>query len=489
MNNLKQNIDPAGPVISKKTILHGAMWGAAQQYSIRGVQFVVSIVMARLLLPEQYGILAIISVFLNFSQIFIDSGLGTALIRKKDVTDIDFHTVNITNIVVSLLFYCILFVFSPLIAKFYQLPLLTPTIRVMALTFVISSLSGVGMTMMQKRLMFKKIAIISISTSMFAGVVGIIMAYLGLGVWALVLQSVLSNLFTSIIIFAFSGFRPKWIFSKESFRNLFGFSSKLLGSNLLWSLTYNMYNLLIGKFMGANSLAFFSRANSYSTLIPVNIGGVLERVMFPVLSVIQDDAKKFQNLYNKSLQVTSFYIIAFNSILIGTAFPLIKLMLTDKWIECVPLLQILCVSTMMSHINSINGKFLITKGFSGVFLSIQSIGQPITIAVFLISLYWGLLGVVTGQIILVAINTGMNFYFIQKKIPTLSITAVLKSLAPMFLASAICSLAGMLSFQYILLPTWYNIILVAVGISAIYGGFGRLCFPAVLKEALTLHKM
>lgn len=474
--------------VNKRTVFRGVVWSAFEQYSSQGVQFIVSVVMARLLTPKEYGIVGIIGVFIGFSSMFIDSGLGSALIRKQNASQADFSTVNLTNIGVSIVMYLALFITAPVIANFYEMPILVPTIRVMAVTFVIGAVSGVGRAILSKKLMFKKLAYITLSTSLFSGCIGILMAYNGFGVWALVLQSVGSVFFSSIWILMISGFRPSLNFSKSSFKELFGFGSKLLASNLLYSLTNNLYQLLIGKFFSAQSLGYYGRANSYSGLIPLNISGVLEKVLYPVLSIIQNDDVRFNSVYNRIISVMSFYIFPGCFFLMGLAHPLILNMISDKWLPCVPILQILCISNMMNHINSINAKYLLTKGYSGVFLKMQLINKPISIAFFLLSLIGGLEGVAWGQVATMVWGTFINYYFLKKKIPIICLSESLFNMLKMLIVAAIAGLVGLIGFSGFIEPTLCNMAIVLIIMALIYFVGTKILAPSVVREAISVCK-
>lgn len=467
--------------LTKKKVVRSVIWNALEKYSSQGIQFIVSIVMARLLTPSEYGILGIASVFISFSNIFINSGLANALISKKNCTKDDYCTANWINIGISLLCYIILFISAPLISRFYQMPILIPTLRVLTLSLVIGAISGVSRTMLTKDMKFKQMSFITLATSVFSGIIGIAMAYKGMGVWALIYQSVLSGLFSSIWIMWVAKFIPQFRFSIQSFKELFSFGSKILGSDIIWVIFNNIYPLLIGKKFDAQSVGYFTRASSYSSLVPSNFCGVLEKVLFPAFSSIQDDKEKLKRLYAKSLTISSCVVFIGNFMLLGLSYPLILNMISSKWLPCVPLLQILCIATLSGHIDSINGRLLMAMGHPGAFLKIQTITKPFSLVVIIISLLFGLHGVAWGQVV---ISLGSSVYncFIFSRITRINPLKALYTPLKILIVSGVVGICTMLVFKYWLEPSLINLILCFV-IALMFNLCGLKVFaPSIIKE-------
>lgn len=473
--------------ITKGKVINSVKWSAIEKYSSQGIQFLVSIVMARLLTPAEYGIIAIIGIFLSIANMVISSGLERALIHKQDCETIDYSTANVTNIAFSLLCYAILFAVAPYIADFYKMPVLTPTMRVLSLTFIFGAISGVSRTILTKKLQFKKMSLVTLATSIFSGIIGILLAYRGLGVWALVYQSLLATIFSSIWIMVAAKYLPSFRFSRQSFNELFGFGAKMLGSDLIWVIFANIHPMIIGKFFNAQSVGYFGRAHSYATLIPANFNGVLEKVLFPVFATLQNDEVRLKNFYTKALTLTSTLVFTGNFFLIGLAYPLIIIMITEKWVECVPLLQILCLSTLFNHINSINGRLLIAKGFPGVFLKMSAITTPLTIIIIFISIFGGLKGLAWGSVATSFITTCYSCY-VFKRYSGINPLSSMKGSFKILLISSCIGLTSLLLFKYLLLPTITNLIITGASMAIAFLIAIKLLLPEVFKEFVSLAR-
>lgn len=473
--------------VSKSDIVHGMIWSAIEKYSSQGIAFLVSIVMARLLTPFEYGIIGVISVFISFSSIFINSGLTYALISKKECSKEDYCTANWINIGISLICYIILYFAAPYIAEFYDMPIIVPTLRIMNLCFIIGAISSVGRTILTKEMKFNELSVTTFLTSVFSGIIGIWMAYRGLGVWALVYQSVLSALFSSIWIMALAKFTPSLKFSHKSFNELLAFGSKILGSDIIWVVYQNMYPLIIGKMFNTQSIGYFNRASSYSQLVPANFSGILEKVLFPAFSNIQNDEDKLLRLYGKSLSISSFVIFTGCFFLMGLAYPLILNMISEKWLPCVPILQILCLRSLFGHINSINGRLLIVKGYPGIFMKMSVVNLPITIIIVSISWLWGIIGLTWGVVISSFIGT-MYCCYIFKKSTGINPMDYLKDSFKILVIAGLVGSGAMLSFKYWLSPTISNLLLAAVLMTFLYLGCIKIIMPQILVELKNLRR-
>ena len=473
--------------VSKSDIVHGMIWSAIEKYSSQGIAFLVSIVMARLLTPFEYGVIGVISVFISFSSIFINSGLTYALISKKECSKEDYCTANWINIGISLICYIILYFAAPYIAEFYDMPIIVPTLRIMNLCFIIGAISSVGRTILTKGMKFNELSVTTFLTSVFSGIIGIWMAYRGLGVWALVYQSVLSALFSSIWIMALAKFTPSLKFSHKSFNELLAFGSKILGSDIIWVVYQNMYPLIIGKMFNTQSIGYFNRASSYSQLVPANFSGILEKVLFPAFSNIQNDEDKLLRLYGKSLSISSFVIFTGCFFLMGLAYPLILNMISEKWLPCVPILQILCLRSLFGHINSINGRLLIVKGYPGIFMKMSVVNLPITIIIVSISWLWGIIGLTWGVVISSFIGT-MYCCYIFKKSTGINPMDYLKDSFKILVIAGLVGSGAMLSFKYWLSPTISNLLLAAVLMTFLYLGCIKIIMPQILVELKNLRR-
>lgn len=472
--------------LSRDEIKGSLFWNAVELYSTQLVQFGIGIIMARILMPDDYAIIGMITVFLCLSNVFISSGFPTALIRKRECSAADYSTVFYFNIFIGLLMYAILWICSPLIASFYGYPILTPVTRVMGMSFLIGSISGVSETILKKELRFRAIAKITLTCSIVTGSVSIYFAYKGYGVWSLVIQSVTLSFLRMVIVILVAKWHPSIIFSKQSFKEMFGFGSKILGSNLVTQLYQNMYNILIGKFFQASALAYFTRADGYSRLIPINIAGVIQKALFPMLSKIQDDKSALVNFNRKMSSVTSFLIFPASLILAGVAYPLISIMLTDKWIATAPLLQILCIAVLPDHLYYINNDFIMISGRSDYVMKEQIYTKIISVVILVGSVPLGLLWVAAGRGLGALITWIFSAYYLKKCI-NVRYSDILRSVSPMFIVSL--TLGVMSAWIFTILP-YKAIYLISVCLlcAVLYFIAAKLFFPQNLEAFIKLKK-
>lgn len=432
----------------KNKTIKGVSWSFVEQVLTRGVNFVIGIILARLLTPTDYGLVGMISVFIAVSQIFIDGGLTTALIREKDASDADFSTAYFVNFTLSVVFYFILFFSAPIIADFYEQPLLKPLLRVVSLTLVISALSSVHNTLLSKRVDFKSKTIISIATSLSSGAAGIFCAAKGFGVWALVAQSIAGASIATVLTITFARWFPKHFFSKDSFKRLFAFSSKILAASLIHTIYDNAYPLVIGKKFSAKDVGIFTRGGQFPQVANSTLVSTFNRVAFPVLSQVQDNDTRLLNAYEKYIQVFCFLAFPILMGICGCAKPLTLLLLTDKWIECVPFVQIYCFSFLPNGLIQINLNLLYVKGRSDLALRMEIIKKIIMFSVLLITMFFGLRAIGYGLVL----NAMIDLYFSSfytKKILDYGLWQQIKAIIPYFLVSLII-LAESLLFSYLI---------------------------------------
>lgn len=471
------------PSLKEKTV-KGLMWSSIDRFSTQGIQFVFSILIARLLLPSDYGAVAMLNIFLAISQTFIDSGFSTALIRKLDRTEADFCTVFYFNIVVGLFFYAILWLTSPYIAAFYEIPLLEDITKVVALTFVFSSFSGIQNAKLSIAIDFQTKAKISVTVTLLTGVVGLWMAYSGYGVWALVVQSVFSSLFRTVLLWIFVRWVPRLVFSWKSFKEMFLFGSKLLASGLLDTIYGNVYTLVIGKFFSSATLGFYGRAGSFVQFPSSNLTGVLQGVTFPVLCSIQNETERLVSAYKRFLRMSAFIIFPLMVGLAAVADPLVRILLTDKWEGTIYLLQILCFSSMWYPIHAINLSLLQVKGRSDFFLKLEIIKKIQGVIVLCVTLPMGIVAMCYGSIVSSLLCLVYNTYYIQKLIGY-GYVAQMKDLLHILVHSLVMG-AGVWCIVQMLDSLWLQL---AVGIlsGAVYYIFGAyfLHFEE-LKEMISL---
>ena len=401
------NVSNMEPNLRQKTT-NGLLWSSVERFSNQGIQFLFSIVLARLLTPEDYGIVAMVIIFFAIAQTFVDSGFSNAIVRKKDRTEADLSTCFYFNIFVGLGFYIMLFLCSPFIAEFYDQPILSSVVKISGLSVLINSLCIVQQAQFTIRIDFKTQAKVTLTSTVISGILGILLAYLGYGVWALVWQGVIGTFIRMLLLWVFSKWRPRESFSKDSFHYLFGYGSKLLASGLLDTTYNNIYPIVIGKFYSPAQLGNFSRAQGWASLPSSNITSILQRVTFPVLTEMQDDDERLATNYRKLLRLSAFVIFPLMMLLAAVASPLVRVVITSKWDACVPYLQIICFSMMWYPIHAINLNLLQVKGRSDLFLRLEIIKKIVGVLVMCVTIPLGVTAMCFGMVF-----TSINALFIN----------------------------------------------------------------------------
>lgn len=400
----------------KQQTKRGLYWSFFNQFANYGMQFCVGIVMARLLSPSDYGITALPAVFMAVAGILQSAGLSSALIRKPDLCEKDLSTAFYYSIGVGVVLYIIMFFSAPWIAVFYKTPVLIPLIRVTALGFLWGPLSTPQGVIMSRRLDFKTPAKISIVTRVFGAAIGISMAFMGYGLWALVVSGVLSGLLSVIFNWLVVRWLPATGWSKESFKYLWGFGNKMMASAMLDTLYNNIVPVFIGKYYSPADLGVYNRAQGYAAMPSQNVTGVIQGVTFPVLSKMQDDDEQLARNYRKMLKTTAFIVFPMMMMLSALARPLVITMITVKWESCIILLQIICFSMMWYPIHAINLNLLQVKGRSDLFLRLEIIKKVIGVSILAFTLPRGLIVFCCGTIVSSMISLIINTYYTGKLI-------------------------------------------------------------------------
>lgn len=392
---------------SKEKVLSNFVWRFAERCGAQLVTFIVSIVLARILAPEDYGQIALITVFTTIMQVFVDSGLGTALIQKKDADDLDFSSVFYFNFVVCLILYAVMFGAAPFIAGFYNDSSLTPIIRVISLTIVISGVKGIQQSYVSRNMLFKRFFYATLGGTTFSAFLGIALAYAGFGVWAIVAQQLSNTAIDTLILWLTVKWRPKRMFSWERLKGLLSFGWKMLASSLLDTVYNNIRSLIIGKMYSSSDLAYYDQGKKFPNVIVTNINTSIDSVLLPTMASTQDDAGRVKSMTRRAIK-TSTYIMA--PLMMGLAFcaePIVELVLTDKWLPCVPFLRIFCITYMFYPIHTANLNAIKAMGRSDLFLKLEIAKKVVGMALLLSTMWFGvmamvyslLIGTVTGMII------------------------------------------------------------------------------------------
>ena len=397
-------------------ISRGFFWSAIERFSIQGIGFLLGIFIARIISPDAYGLIVMVQVFLSFSQIFIDGGFANALIQKKDRNETDYCTVFIFNMGVAVLLYLIFFITAPFIADFYGEPQLNLITKVIALNLILSSLAIVQRTRLTINLDFKTQTKAGLIAVIVSGPIGVICAYCGLEVWALVIQGLLNQLIISVLLMHFSHWKPKMIFSLQSFKKLFSFGSKLMLANILTSIYINLTNLIIGKKYTPAELAFYNRGFTLSQFPSTNLSDVMNRIIYPVLSQVQDDREMLKQEYLKYLHLSHYVILPLMGLLLVLAEPLIIVVLTPKWLEAVPYLQIFCVNFMFYPIMLQSGNPVAAIGHSGILLKYQFLKRTVSFVILIYTLTINVEAVCWGIVLSSIFEVTVNVLICRKEI-------------------------------------------------------------------------
>lgn len=459
--------------MSNKTI-RNFIWRFAERCGAQLVTFIVSIVLARLLAPEDYGTIALVTVFTTILQVFVDSGLGTALIQKKDADDLDFSSVFYFNFFVCIVLYIGMFLAAPIIAGFYGDSSLIPIIRVISLTIVISGVKGIQQSYVSRNMLFKRFFFATLGGTIFSAFLGIGLAYVGFGVWAIVAQQLSNTAIDTLILWITVKWRPKKMFSWNRLKGLLSFGWKLLVSSLLDTVYNNLRNLIIGKFYSSADLAYYNQGDKFPKLIVTNINNSIDSVLLPTLSSAQDDRERVKNMTRRAIK-TSTYIMA--PLMMGLAFcatPIVKLVLTDKWLPCVPFLRIFCITYMFWPVHTANLNAINAMGRSDWFLRLEIIKKIMGMAILLSTMWFGVMAMAYSLLLSSVLSQIINSWP-NRKLLGYGYLEQVRDFAPGILLAVAMGICVYL-IGYISLPT-----IVTLGIQILAGATFYIGISAILK--------
>lgn len=367
-------------------VVKNFLWRFFERCGAQFVTLIVSIVLARILTPSDFGTVSLIMVFTTILQVFVDSGLGTALIQKKDADDLDFSSVFYFNFAICLILYIGMFIASPFIAKFYKDISLTPIIRVISLTIVMSGVKGIQQSYVSRNMLFKKFFFATLGGTLFSAVLGIGMAYAGFGVWSIVAQQLSNTAIDTLILWITVDWRPKRMFSWQRLKSLLSYGWKLLVSSLLDTIYNNLRNLIIGKIYTSSDLAYYNQGDKFPKVIVMNINASIDSVLLPSMSGEQENKERVKSMTRRAIK-TSTYIMA--PLMMGLLFcaePIVRLLLTDKWLPCVPYLRIFCFTYMFWPIHTANLNAIKAMGRSDLFLKLEIIKKVVGLILLFITM-------------------------------------------------------------------------------------------------------
>lgn len=394
--------------------IYGLKWSALERISVQGIQFLIGVILARLLPPSDFGVIAMLTIFLAISQTIIDGGFSNALIRKVDRSEADYSTVFIFNIIIGVLLCLIVVWAAPYIAAFYEMPQLSSVMKVLALTLLFNSFSVVFYAILTINIDFRSIAIANFVSAIISGVIGIVMAYQGWGVWSLVFQSVSRSVINALLVAVLAKWRPKFFFSRVSFVEMFSYGSKILISSLINTVYANLTPMIIGKFYTSKDLGYYDRGRQFGVL-PINyIVQTYERVTFPIMSQLQNDDTRLIDAYRKYIKSASLIMFIVVMLIIALAKPIILLILSAKWVEAIIYLQLFCVAEMFNHVTRLNLVLLQVKGRSDLFLRLEVIKKAISLSMLLCAAPFGIIPICISQILYSQIAMYINTYYTKK---------------------------------------------------------------------------
>lgn len=437
----------------KDKTIKGTAWSAIDNVTQMGVSFVVSIVLARLLSPDDYGLIGIINIFTVVCTAIINGGFSSALIRKKDVSDDDYNTSFIVNFGLSLLLYALVFLASPLIADFFGREELVWLTRVSSLIMIIGALAIVQQTRLTKRIDFKTQTKITLTASVISGVIGITMAFLDFGVWALVAQMLSAQVLRTVLLWVYNHWIPSLRFNKKSFHELFGFGWKLMVSGILDSLYTQLYQVVVGKYYNAATLGQYTRAKQFSQMFSSNLTGVIQRVTYPVLSNIQDEKERMVAGYRKIIKTTMFITFMLMFALGAVSEPLLFCLIGEKWHDAATYLPLICIIGASYPLHAINLNMLMVQGRSDLFLKLEIIKKIIALAPLFIGAFVGIFPMLYTSIITSIIAYFLNSYYSGKILGYTSWMQI-KDIAPSFSISIIMAVVVYL-FKYLPCSNWF----------------------------------
>ncbi len=471
--------------VKKKTV-SGLIWRFAERFGAQIVSFIVSVVLARMLGPTKFGIVAEVLVFTTILQVFVDNGLGNSLIQKKDADQLDFSTVFYFNIILCLLLYALIFFTAPFIAMLYKKPEMTALLRVLGLTVVISSVKNIQQAYVSRNMIFKKFFFATLGGTLLSAGVGIVMAYYGFGVWAIIAQQLSNLLVDTIVLWITVKWRPTWEFSFERLKGLFSYGWKLTVSALVDTIYNNVRQLFIGKLYSEDDLAFYNRGKNIPNMIVTNVNSSIDSVLLPAMASAQDDKERVKQMTRRSIRTASYIMWPLMVGLVVIAEPLVHLMYGDAWMESVQYLRIFCIISATLPITTANLNAIKAVGRSDIFLILEVIKKTIGLIILVVSLQFGVFWIAASlliyNIIALILNMSPNVKLLRYHIG--------EQLADMLPSMGLSVLMGAAIYPAIWIPTFdiVKLILMIVVGMGIYLGGSLLFKIDSLKYLLTTGK-
>lgn len=468
----------------KSAAVEGMAWTGLERLVLQVLRFAVGLVMARLLVPADYGVVGMLAIFMAIAGTFQDFGFGAALIQKKVRTEADYSTVFYFNLATACLIYAVFFFAAPWIAAFYQMPILTPITRAIALNFVIGALGAVQQTRLTVELKFRLQAVLSIVGFIISSFIGITLACRGYGPWALVGQGVLSGFVNTIILWCVTRWHPAWVFSAESFKSLFGFGWKLLCSSMINTVYSNVHALVIGKAFGAAEVGHFNRALGFADLPAGTLQGIVLKVNYPILARFQDDTQRLVSAYRSLLRAPMFVLVPVLFGMAAVGEPMVRVLIGEKWLPCVAFLRVLCLGVLWEPLTHINLNLLYVKGRTDLVLKLELIKKPIAFLILACTLPFGIFWMCVGRAVYEFIAFCFNCYY-TKKFLGYGFQNQLRDLLPLMLNGLLMAVTVRLAIATVGTPVLQLLVGVSAG-AIVYIGVAMLYRDETLRSALDL---
>lgn len=468
---------------TRTKVVKSFFWKFLERFSVQGINFIVTIVLARVLLPEDYGVVALVSIFLTLAEVIAEGGFGTALVQKKDSDNIDFSTVFYFSLIIAIILYGTLFVSAPLISKFFKQGSLSKLLRVLGLSVVFYSINSVQKAYVSRKMLFRKLFVCTLVAVIVSGFLGIVMAFRGMGAWALVIQALSNQIFTTLLLWLVVKWHPNLVFSKQRFLQLFDFGWKILTTNFIITLFTRIRTLVIGKLFSPSSLAYYEKGNQFPSLISENVCGSIQTVIFPVLSEAQDDRTKVAAMMQKVVNTSCLFMFPIMLGMFSCAEQLVVLLLTEKWIGAVPFLRIVCLAFLFTPISIPNQQAITSLGYSGLTLKMEAIRKCLDVVILVVSCFFGIKAIAWGVVLYDFLCLFINL-FPNRRLLNITIIEQLYGVLPSFIAAIIM----LLSIYWINYMSWHPAIQLTTSLflgTLIYGIMCRLfkieCFMEILN--------
>ncbi len=442
--------DMTGSFLKEKTV-SGVTWTAIDQFSNQGIQFIIAILIARVLSPADYGVIAIVVTFIGIASTIVQSGFSQALVQRKEISHETCSSVFFFNMTMSVGLYIVAYLCAPFIADFFAMPLLTPLFRVLGLIIITDAFAVIHITLLNRDINFKKQTLVNVFSVIVSGSVGLYLAYTDFGVWALVGQSLARSVTASVVYWGINAWRPLWHYARKDIADLWGYSSKLLASGLLNSLFSNLQTILIGKFYTAIDLGFYSQGRRFPSFIAPNLTTIVQRVTFPALATIQEDTPRLRAVYRRIVTVVVFLIFPVMLILAAVAHPFIEVLLTAKWLPAVPYLQVICFAMLLWPLHAINVNISMVRGRTDIFLKLEIIKKVIGVVLMVGAIPLGVLAIAFSELV----HSIICFFFNAKYNGDLIEYPFWAQVKDIFPAFALASLSAFLAWSmgYIPMPS------------------------------------